>query len=172
MKRCCSVLLATICLYSTFSFLSNDCSAQSQISSQEKVGEVHLNQPTSAKKLLDIDRQINDSLQSIQGFRIQIFLGTGGEGRKNSQEIIEEFREKHPDIPAYDPVEFPNFKVRVGDCRNQLQALKLLAYLKNEYPNAYIVNEAIDLPPLEKPQWEVEYDQLLLEKLAESENKR
>lgn len=82
--------------------------------------------------------------QPLKGFRVQVFLGDRG----TAEETRRAFLLKHPDIPAYLSYLAPNFRVRVGDLRDRLEAEQLRAQLKPEFPGLYVVPEDIELPRL------------------------
>ncbi|MBL7964222.1 MAG: SPOR domain-containing protein [Flavobacteriales bacterium] len=81
--------------------------------------------------------------QVLRGYRVQVFLGSD---RKQGEEVRRSFLLKHPDVPAYLVYQAPNFKVRVGDLRDRIEAERLRQQLKTEFPGAYVVPDEIDLP--------------------------
>ncbi|HEX2616512.1 MAG TPA: SPOR domain-containing protein [Flavobacteriales bacterium] len=82
--------------------------------------------------------------QPLKGFRVQVFLGD----RTQAEETRRAFLVRHPDIPAYLSYLAPNFRVRVGDLRDRLEAEQLREQLKTEFPGLYVVPEEIELPRL------------------------
>ena len=102
-------------------------------------------------KLLYLDRRIAalDSMKvrhpsAIKGYRLQLFFGDRAEARKRRAE----FSEKFPHIPSYISYLAPNFRLRVGDFRTRMEVEKLKRDLGRDYPGAYIVKDAIELPEL------------------------
>ena len=85
---------------------------------------------------------------STNGYRLQIYFGSGSNARAQATKIRTEFLAAHPDIKAYLIFKSPDFKVLVGDFRTKSEALKLQKSLINQYPNAFIVSDAIAFPEL------------------------
>ncbi|MBL7923162.1 MAG: SPOR domain-containing protein, partial [Bacteroidia bacterium] len=76
-----------------------------------------------ANELVQRHKRVNAAKMSMPGFRIQVYFGTE---RNKAQEIRAEFLQVFPDCPAYLVYHQPNFKVRVGDFRNRLEAAGFL----------------------------------------------
>lgn len=85
--------------------------------------------------------------QPLHGFRVQIFLGD----RTKAEDIRRTFLLRHPDLPAYLSYLAPNFRVRVGDLRTKLDALKMRDELTPEFPGLYVVPDEIEMPRLSAP---------------------
>lgn len=83
----------------------------------------------------------------IQGYRVQIFFDVD---RDLINEKRAQFFARYSDIDAYTTYNAPNFFLRVGDFRTKLEAKKLHAELLEFFPTAFIVQEKINLPRLEK----------------------
>ena len=86
---------------------------------------------------------INESKHSMPGFRIQIYFG--GQ-RSKAMEIKADFNSRFPETTAYLLYHQPNFKVRIGDFRTRLEAVKLLDQIKPQYSVSFIVKDDIALP--------------------------
>lgn len=84
------------------------------------------------------------SKRSLEGYRIQIFLGD----RAQAENTRRTFLLQHPDVPAYLSYLAPNFRVRVGDLRDRVEAEGLRENLKGEFPGLYVVPDLIELPKL------------------------
>lgn len=82
--------------------------------------------------------------QVLQGYRVQIFLGT----RDQAEDVRRHFLQQHPDIPTYLSYLAPNFRVRIGDLRDRLDAELLREKFKSAYPGLYIVPDEIKPPAL------------------------
>ncbi len=113
--------------------------------SQVKQGTVEIIEDEKISKLVAKHIQINDSLGTIPGYRLQLFFTSGVNGKKLAQEVETEFIKKYPEIKAYLLWDSPNYKVRVGDFRTRLEALKFQDDIKTDFPNAYIVQDDIKL---------------------------
>ncbi|MEO8149248.1 MAG: SPOR domain-containing protein [Bacteroidia bacterium] len=88
---------------------------------------------------------INQKKQAMPGYRVQIYFGAK---REAATEIKNGFNQSFPDIPAYLLYQQPNFKVRVGDCKTRLEAVKILELIKNTYEVAFIVKDDVKLPEI------------------------
>ncbi|MDR3188076.1 MAG: SPOR domain-containing protein [Prevotellaceae bacterium] len=84
----------------------------------------------------------------IDGYRIRIYRDNSGNARQRSQEISDNFAGLFLDIPVYRNYDNPYFRVSVGDFRTKDDALRVYVHIKQLYPKAYIVQEAINFPAL------------------------
>lgn len=89
---------------------------------------------------------VNRNLNSIPGFRIQIFFDSGNNSKTRGQSAYETFSARFPDVPAYLTFKAPNYKVRVGDFRTRLDAVRFLQQILPDYPGAYVITDQIHLP--------------------------
>ena len=56
---------------------------------------------------------------------------------------MDEFAENNPDMPVYISYHEPNFRVRVGDYREKIDAARDLTIIKRNYPGAFIVKDQV-----------------------------
>lgn len=87
----------------------------------------------------------NSETNGIQGYRVQIFFGSD---RKAANETRTKFLQLYPDVEAYLVYQQPNFKVRIGDYRNQLEAQRMYRELLTQFDKVFIVPDKINLPKL------------------------
>lgn len=81
--------------------------------------------------------------KKIKGFRIQLFSGNSRwEAVKVKSDFLKKYKEEKPPHLVY---QSPNFKIRVGDYRNRLEAQKFLELYKADYPSAFIVQDEIEV---------------------------
>jgi hypothetical protein len=90
--------------------------------------------------------QVNENRGGISGFRIQIFFDSGNNSKTRGQSVYETFSARHPDVNAYLTFKAPNYKVRVGDFRSRLDAVRFLQEILPDYPGAYVITDKIRLP--------------------------
>ena len=77
------------------------------------------------------------------GFRVQIFSGNSRwEAVQVKSDFLAKFDEANPPYLVYQQ---PNFKIRVGDYKNRLEATKFLELYKADFPSAFIVKDEIEL---------------------------
>lgn len=90
--------------------------------------------------------QVNQNRQGISGYRIQIFFDSGNNSKTRGQSVYETFSARYPDVTAYLTFKAPNYKVRVGDFRTRLDAVRFLQQILPDYPGAYVITDHIHLP--------------------------
>lgn len=86
----------------------------------------------------------NIGRQNIKGYRVHIF---GGE-RGVANEVKARVSELYPDVPSEISYKAPNYRVRVGYFRTNLDADRFLRQIKEDFGNAFIVQGDIGLPAL------------------------
>lgn len=85
----------------------------------------------------------------IEGYRVQIHLGS----KTDAVKVRQAFLQRHPDVPAYLSYLAPNFRIRVGDLRDRVEAERLRQELRAEFPGCYVVQDQIEPPALRKPEF-------------------
>ena len=93
-------------------------------------------------------RRINQQKNGFEGYRVQLFSGTGTEVRLQANNLRAEFMVLNPDIPAYLIYQAPNFKVRVGDFRTELEAIHMQRELSYQFPGGFVARDLIKFPRL------------------------
>ena len=86
-----------------------------------------------------------DNKRGIEGYRIQIYFGNGKNARQKTNNVRVEFISQHKDTKAHIVYDNPYFRVKVGDFRTKSEALFFLTQIKEEYPDAFIVPDIIDV---------------------------
>ncbi|MBP7496436.1 MAG: SPOR domain-containing protein [Bacteroidales bacterium] len=117
--------------------------------SQTKQGKIEVISDPRLDQLIEKHIKLNETIDGIAGYRIQIFSESGANSRSKAENLKNEFTKKYPDIPVYIVFSEPNYKVRVGNIRNQYEALGYLKQIQLNYPGAFIVSDKIKLPELE-----------------------
>jgi hypothetical protein len=87
----------------------------------------------------------NKVAEGIPGFRIQIYSDAD---RKGAADARNKFLQLYPNADAYLIYQQPNFRVRVGDFRNRMEAHALYKKMLEEFPEVIIVPDKINLPKL------------------------
>ncbi len=108
--------------------------------------------------LLKLHIAYNAVFASMPGYRIQIFMESGNDALENAEEIVSSFQDKYSDIPAYITFGEPYYRVRIGDFRTRLQAIKFLDKIQRHYPQAWVVKDKINFPSLPNNQKTQEYE--------------
>ena len=81
----------------------------------------------------------------VNGWRVQIYFGTGQSARYSAEKIKKSFLRDYPEIRAYIVYEAPFFKVRVGDYRTKFEAAKMKKILELEYNTVFLVESEINI---------------------------
>lgn len=93
--------------------------------------------------------KINEAIGSVDGFRLQVYSESGANSKNKAQAALDEFKARFPDTPAYLSFKSPNYRVRVGDFRSRLDAQRFLIGLTADYPNAFIIEDKVNIPNAE-----------------------
>jgi len=94
--------------------------------------------------------EANKQKKGMLGYRIQIYSGSGKQGRNDAQNIRKYFLVNHPDITTDIIYQEPNFKLRVGNFRTKAEGFKLYKKLLEKFPGCYfIIDENMQFPKLD-----------------------
>jgi hypothetical protein len=96
-----------------------------------------------------IDQLIKQEGSSLTmtGYRIQLFF----DSNKNSvDEARAKFISAYPKIDTYVFYTAPNYFLKVGDFRTQIDAEKIKSSVDNQFPTSFIVKEKINLPRIDQ----------------------
>lgn len=99
--------------------------------------------------LQDAHRKINRQT-GMSGFRVQIYTDSGNRSKLRTDRVKAEFDAKYPSVPSYISYNEPDYRLRVGDFRTRLDALRFLNEISSTYLSAIIVVDKINFPPLDK----------------------
>ena len=81
--------------------------------------------------------------KSVSGYRIVIFMSNTQTARRDAVAAQENFALLFPSEQSYLTYENPYFKVAVGNCTSQEEALILLGRLRGTFPKAFMMRENI-----------------------------
>lgn len=79
---------------------------------------------------------------SGKGFRVQIYAG---DNRQKTYAEQIKFKSLFPNVSSYISYAQPNYKIRVGDFPNRLEAEKFMNQLRQYYPSLFIFSEPINI---------------------------
>jgi hypothetical protein len=99
-------------------------------------------------KLVHAHIRQNRASEGIEGYRVQVFSGSGNEARQQANSIRRQLLATNPDLPTHLVYQPPNFKVRVGDCRSEYDAIRIKRELSFHYPQGFAVRDVIKPPRL------------------------
>jgi hypothetical protein len=83
----------------------------------------------------------------ITGYRIQLFFDINKDA---VNEARSKFINMYPKIDTYVTFTAPNFFLKVGDFRTQMEAEKIKSSIDNQFPTSNIVKEKINLPRIDQ----------------------
>lgn len=83
----------------------------------------------------------------ITGYRIQLFFDTNKEAVNDARS---KFIALYPKIDTYVIYVAPNFFLKVGDFRTQLEAEKVKSTIESQFPTSNIIKEKINLPRIDQ----------------------
>jgi hypothetical protein len=86
----------------------------------------------------------NEKFPVIPGYRIQIYKESGNTALDKALEIRDAFEKKF-NVPAYITFNEPYYRVRVGDFRTRLDAIRFLEKIKRFYPLAWEIQDDISI---------------------------
>ena len=102
--------------------------------SQQTKGTVKIESSSSIDNLIDQKKEYNKNLETIKGYKIQLFYGN----EKDAYELKDEFKSTFPKIPNNIIFSSPDWQVQVGNYKTRLEADNALVEIKKEFPDAII----------------------------------
>ena len=82
----------------------------------------------------------------VEGWRVQLLFK---DKKKVIMQLKNNFIKLYPEIPIYLKHEAPFYKLRVGNCRTKLMAIKIKNQISKHFAGAYPVEETISFSQLE-----------------------
>jgi len=113
-------------------------------------GKISLLQDTKLYQMVDVYADAN-SREGMNGYRVQIFSGSGQNARATMLSISQQFLRNYPDFDnsrIYTEYKAPYFKMCVGDFRSKGEANAFYHKIKSLYPDSYVVKAKIKFPKL------------------------
>jgi len=104
-------------------------------------GKINIHEEEGISFLLDTYIEMNKRNSYVDGYRIQLYSGSGQKAKHAAMNVKSELLELFPDEQIYMSFTAPFWIVRVGNYRNKYEALGLLIKLRKEFPNSYIVKD-------------------------------
>lgn len=108
-----------------------------------------VNEKVQIAEYADASAIVNQNLvtepKSVSGYRIVIFMSNTQTARRDAVTAQENFALLFPQEQSYLTYENPYFKVAVGNCTSQEEALILLGRLRGTFPKAFMMRENISV---------------------------
>lgn len=111
------------------------------VMAQSAAGDVRIETSAHIDEMLAQKKEYNKSLETYEGFKIQIYYGS----EKECYEANDEFKEKFPDIETSIIFSTPQWKLQVGNFRTRLEADHAMISIKQVYPAAIVLATQIEL---------------------------
>ncbi len=93
--------------------------------------------------VLMLHKMQNQKFPYIDGYRIQIYKETGNNALDSAWSAKNRFENEYPGVKAYISFREPYYRVRVGDFRTRLEAIKFLSVIRKKYPYAWEIKDKI-----------------------------
>jgi len=113
---------------------------------KNSTGTVEIIRDSRIDSIVKMHIAYNESLEGIQGYRVQIFFDAGNNSLDKAEAEAEQYQTLFPNDTAYISFTEPYYKVRVGDFRTRLEAEGYMHKILKEYPNAFVIQDIIRLP--------------------------
>jgi hypothetical protein len=81
----------------------------------------------------------------FRGFRVQLLSASGPQAKDEVNILKNQFQKDYPDFTAHLKWDAPNWKLRVGDFRNRLDALLFQRLIQSQYPQSYVVSDEVKM---------------------------
>lgn len=95
----------------------------------------------SLDSLFIVNQQNNYNKKNIDGYRIQIYSGSGVAAKKEALDSKVKFLSQFPNEKVYVVYSAPFWRVRIGDYRFRSEAMTLLGKVKRQFPGSYTVKD-------------------------------
>lgn len=128
------------CFLSLFVILSYTVQAQ---------GKVVVIADPRIEKLVALEGEVIPPATSPQmvGYRIQLFFD---DNKEKVDQARSQFINKNPKVDTYVSFMAPNYFLKVGDFRSQMEAEKIKATVEGLFPTSFIVREMVNLPRIDQ----------------------
>ncbi len=83
-----------------------------------------------------------------QGYSVLFFSASGNHSGAAAEQADEFFQFLYPDTPTYLSYDAPYYKLKAGNFRTRLEASAFLSQIQNDYPNAFVVRDVLDIKHL------------------------
>lgn len=104
-------------------------------------GIVTIHQSTELEQMMTNFAAHNEANGKVEGYRIQLYSGTGAQARQESQDVKTRMLSYFPQEKVVVEYNAPFWRVRTGAFRHKHEALPLLKKIKSTFPNCYIVKD-------------------------------
>jgi hypothetical protein len=130
-------------------FLSFVLITLSYTSVAQETGNIEVHADPRIDALVKKQGSINPGANSpqISGFRVQLMFDPD---KKTIDDARSRFTATYPNVDTYVMFNAPNFFLKVGDFRTQLEAEKLKDKVNSDFPTCFIIKEQVNLPRIDQ----------------------
>lgn len=139
-----TALLGVMPVWSQNTTETLDLSEMFYIKEERGQGKVKIQQDSRLQQIYQTQIKANAANKELPGWRLQIYFGSGHNAREQAQAVRQTFIEDFPGVQAYLVHESPYFKVRVGDFRTRLDAVRFKTKIEKYYSTAWIIKDKVD----------------------------
>ncbi len=108
-------------------------------------GRVKISQNILLRKLIKKHIDINND--TFDGWRVQIYFGSGKKAMTEAQDTKKEFLTRYGNKNgAYIVYDSPFFKVRVGDFRTKTEAMYFKSQIEKVFPESWVIPDRVYYP--------------------------
>ena len=118
-------------------------------SAQHNKGDVEVTRDKRIDRLVEKQKQLSLSIETIPGYRVQIFFESGSNSRSKALQAKDQFLSKYAGMEAYLVFHEPYYKIRVGNFRTRMEAQGFKQSIISEYPSAFVIKDDILFPDVE-----------------------
>jgi hypothetical protein len=122
-------------------------SGQNMYEKEDSKGSLEIVCPELMNTILFKNKNMVGKPMEISGLRIQVYSTTNRYMANRQKGII---TNAYSQVPCYLVYESPEFKIRIGDFRNKMEASPYLFLIKKDFESAFLVPSKIKFPPLTK----------------------
>lgn len=119
------------------------------ITAHSQVGNINVYKDTRVDLLIKMKGEVAppNLVPQMEGYRVQIFFDNS---KANVDEARNKFLTTNPKIDTYIIYTAPNYFLKAGDFRTQLEAERVKTTIDNMFTGAFIVKEQINLPRIDQ----------------------
>lgn len=104
-------------------------------------GTVRIVQELGVADMVKQHIEQNKKSPGIDGFRIQLYSGSGTSSRKEAEDVKSRMMSAFPNQKVYLTYNAPFWRVRAGNYRNKSESMQLFSQLRGIFPNCYPVKD-------------------------------
>ena len=112
----------------------------------QKKGTLNVDQDSRVERLMKKQRDVYAANNTMNGYRVQIFMEIGNEAIRHAESMKRKFTEAFPELPVYLTYDQPYYRLRVGDFRNRVEAEKYMRLIKPKFSLAFVTADIINPP--------------------------